>query len=213
MVEQIVARFGAWGVFFLILLENVFPPIPSEVLLTFSGFLTTRTVLGLPAVIWAATAGSVVGAVILYRIGTLADEERLCAFCRGKGRFLGMHEEDVRRTLAKYAADQDKTVFFCRMVPILRSLISVPAGMAHMPMGRFLLLTSAGSLCWNTALCCAGAALGDAWLLLLDYTDFYTSLVLLAICGAAIWAILKKIVKNRTNKQKEKQINKKVSSY
>ena len=202
MVEQVVGRFGAWGVFFLILLENVFPPIPSEVLLTFSGFLTTRTMMGLPAVIGAATAGSVAGALVLYRIGTLADEERLCAFCRGKGRFLGLHEEDVRRTLARYAADQDKTVFFCRMVPILRSLISVPAGMAHMKLGRFLALTTAGSLCWNTVLCSAGAALGDAWMLLLDCTDFYTSIVILALAAAAAWAVLKKLKKRRHSRPK-----------
>lgn len=200
IVEQVVARWGAWGIFALILLENVFPPIPSEVLLTFSGFLTTRTPLALPVVILAATGGSVAGALILYRIGRMADEERLCRFCAGKGRFLGLQEKDVRRALARYSKDADKTVFFCRMVPILRSLISIPAGMAHMPIIRFLLLTCAGSLCWNTLLCGAGAALGDAWALLLRCTDFYTSLVIVLALGAACWAAAKRVVKKHAAK-------------
>lgn len=193
LVLPILERFGAFGVFFLILLENVFPPIPSEVLLTFSGFLTTRTALTLPVVIGAATAGSLAGALVLYGVGRLVDEARLCRFCRGGGRFLGLHEEDVHRTLARYAAGADRTVFFCRMVPILRSLISIPAGMARMPLGRFLVLTCAGSLCWNALLCSAGAALGDAWMLLLRYTDFYTALTLTVLAVAAAGLLLRAV--------------------
>ncbi|MEG0803575.1 MAG: DedA family protein [Pygmaiobacter sp.] len=193
-VFHIIEAYGAVGVFGLIFIENIFPPIPSEVLLTFSGFMTTQTQLGLCAVIFAASAGSIAGALVLYGAGTLLDEERLCRFARGGGRHFGLREQDIRRTLARYAAGQEKTVFFCRMVPILRSLISVPAGMAHMPLVRFVLLTGAGSLCWNTLLCCAGALLGDAWMLLVRYTGFYTSLVVLALCGAGLWMMVKRLL-------------------
>lgn len=201
-IFYIIETYGAAGVFGLILLENLFPPIPSEVLLTFGGFMTTKTALALPEVIFGATLGSVIGALILYWVGTLMDEERLCGFARGWGRHLGLHEEDIRRTLDKYAQGQEKTVFFCRMVPILRSLISIPAGMAHMKLSRFLLLTTVGILCWNTILCSAGAALGDAWALLLDYTGFYNSLVVLVMGATFGWFAVKRLLRRCKEKKR-----------
>ena len=193
-ILTLTGRYGAAGVFALIFLENIFPPIPSEVLLTFSGFLTTRTNMHLWQVILGATFGSLAGALALYWIGTLASEERLCRFCRGFGRHLGLREEDVHRTLARYASQADKTVLFCRMVPILRSLISIPAGMAHMPIPRFVLLTSLGSLCWNSLLCTAGALLGEAWGILLRYTGFYSSLVWMLTIGFVTFFLLRRAI-------------------
>ena len=173
-----MTEYGALGVFALILLENVFPPIPSEVILTFGGFMTTKAGLTPLTVILAATAGSLAGALILYGAGTLLDRPRLLRLTQKYGRYLGFEAADLERSLDTYEKYQKKTVFLCRMVPILRSLISVPAGMARMAALPFLLLTAAGSLIWNTVLVLAGAALGDAWALLLPYLDTYGNLVL-----------------------------------
>ena len=173
-----MTEYGALGVFALILLENVFPPIPSEVILTFGGFMTTKTALTPLTVILAATAGSLAGALILYGAGTLLDRPRLLRLTKKYGRYLGFEAADLERSLDTYEKYQKKTVFLCRMVPILRSLISVPAGMARMAALPFLLLTTAGSLIWNTVLVLAGAALGDAWALLLPYLDTYGNLVI-----------------------------------
>ena len=197
LIAQTAARWGAAGIGVLVFLENIFPPIPSEVLLPFAGFLTTYTPLPLGAVIGAATAGSLLGAGVLYFAGSLADEERLCAFCRGKGRALGLSEEQVRRAVARYAAGAEKTVFFCRMVPILRSLISIPAGMAGMPLVRFLPLTAAGSFLWNLLLCGLGAALGDGWMLLSDWAGFYGALVRLCAAGCAVWLLARRFLIKR----------------
>ena len=182
-----MTEYGALGVFALILLENVFPPIPSEVILTFGGFMTTKAGLTPLTVILAATAGSLAGALILYGAGTLLDRPRLLQLTKKYGRYLGFEAADLERSLDTYEKYQKKTIFLCRMVPILRSLISVPAGMARMAALPFLLLTAAGSLIWNTVLVLAGAALGDAWALLLPYLDTYGNLV---IAVAILLAVL-----------------------
>lgn len=194
LVMAAMTQYGAMGVFALIFLENVFPPIPSEVILTFGGFLTTRIPLTAGAVIFAATAGSLAGALVLYKVGTLMDRPRLLTLVRRRGRLLGFDPEGIERSLNTYERYQYKTVFLCRMVPILRSLISIPAGMARMPLVPFLLLTTAGSLLWNTALVLAGAVLGEAWALLLPYLDLWGNLalavliLLVTIAGMRRWS-------------------------
>ena len=199
IIYNVIELYGTMGVFFLICIENVFPPIPSEVLLTFSGFMTTKTDISLPEVILAATIGSLVGGLILYFFGTRIDAAHLCKFVNGKGKFLGVSESDITSTMEKYEKGQDKAVFLCRMVPILRSLISIPAGMAHMSLPKFCLLTAVGSFCWNTILCVAGAFMGDAWQLLLDYTGFYSS-VLMMIAFSTIGIVIAKKVLGKSKK-------------
>lgn len=195
LILELMGQYGAAGVFALIFLENLFPPIPSEVILTFGGFLTTRIMLTPLAVILAATAGSVFGALVLYGGGRLLNRDRLTNLVGRYGRWFGFEPDGLRRSLDTYERYQYKTVFLCRMVPILRSLISIPAGMARMPMLPFLLLTTAGSLIWNTALVLAGAALGEAWAMLLPYLDLWGNLalagilLLLVIAGMRRWKL------------------------
>ena len=132
-------QFGYLGVTILIALENIFPPIPSEVILTFGGFMTTYTKLTLSGVIACATAGSVIGAVVLYELGYLLTNEKLNRFLYGRlGRLLHFNRDDVEYTMDWFRKKGKYTVFFCRCVPIVRSLISIPAGMAKMPWGSFL---------------------------------------------------------------------------
>ena len=147
-----MGQFGYFGVFLLIMIENVFPPIPSEVILTFGGFMTTYSEMTRTGVIIAATAGSVVGAMILYSIGLLLDVSRLEKIIDRWGHLLRLTRKDIHRADAWFDKYGPWTVLFCRLVPLIRSLISIPAGMSNMNFPLFLLLTTVGSLIWNAAL-------------------------------------------------------------
>ena len=187
-ILQVMGQYGALGIFFLIFIENVFPPIPSEVILAFGGFMTLQTTLSVQSVILAATLGSVAGALVLYGAGRWVGQTRLTAFVRRYGKYLGLKEENVKKAMRCYQRYQKRTVFFCRMAPIVRSLISVPAGLSRMPMGPFLLLTTLGSARWNTVLVFAGRALGHAWSSIGAFMDTYAMLLwgALGLLGA-VW--------------------------
>ena len=131
VVVEWIGAFGYWGVFALIAVENIFPPIPSEVILTFAGFCTATTALRAPGVVAAATLGSLAGALVLYGVGRLLQPRRLDALLAGPvGRALHMEKQDVEKAAAWFAQKGAASVFYCRCVPIVRSLISIPAGMA-----------------------------------------------------------------------------------
>ena len=187
-ILQVMGQYGALGIFFLIFIENVFPPIPSEVILAFGGFMTLQTTLSVQSVILAATLGSVAGALVLYGAGRWVGQTRLTDFVRRYGKYLGLKEENVKKAMRCYQRYQKRTVFFCRMAPIVRSLISVPAGLSRMPMGPFLLLTTLGSALWNTVLVLAGRALGHAWSSIGAFMDTYAMLLwgALGLLGA-VW--------------------------
>lgn len=164
LITTAVGRFGYWGILLLIAAENIFPPIPSEVILTFGGFLTTCTALRVPGVVAFSTLGSVAGAVVLYAAGRMLPPARMQAILRGRvGRVLRLEADDVQKAADRFAARGWPSVFYCRCIPILRSLISIPAGMAAMRPVPFLLLTAAGSLLWNVLLVGLGAAAGRNW--------------------------------------------------
>ena len=128
-----ISQFGYLAVAALILFENVFPPIPSELILPLSGFLATQTEMTLPGVIIAATVGSVVGAYFLYGIGRLLSQERLEGFFDTKPmRMLGFHSDDVAKAIGWFDRKGQITVLICRCIPVVRSLISIPAGTAKM---------------------------------------------------------------------------------
>jgi membrane protein DedA with SNARE-associated domain len=189
-------QFGYFGVAFLILIENLFPPIPSEVILTFGGFMTTSTELNIPWMIVAATVGAVGGAAILYGVGTLLDVERLYKIIDKYGNILRITHEDIHKADSWFDRYGFWTVFFCRFVPLIRSLISLPAGMANMNFGLFLLFTTIGTLIWNTVLIYLGAAVGSQWETIVHYMDIYSNIayVIIAIIGIAviIWYIRKR---------------------
>jgi membrane protein DedA with SNARE-associated domain len=189
-------QFGYLGVAFLIMIENLFPPIPSEVILTFGGFMTTTTELNVPLMIVAATIGAVVGAAILYGLGTLLDVERLDKIVDKYGNILRITHADIHKADSWFDRYGFWTVFFCRFVPLIRSLISLPAGMANMNFGLFLLFTTIGTVIWNTVLIYLGAAVGSQWETIVHYMDIYSNIayVILGIIGIAviIWYIRKR---------------------
>ena len=193
IILDIINQFGYIGIFLLITLENIFPPIPSEVILTFGGFLTTYTNMNVWGVIIAATIGSVVGAIILYIIGRILNAERLARLFDSRlGKLLRLKKEDVRKAERWFLKHGNKAVFFCRFVPIVRSLISIPAGVAKMQLSPFLSLTVIGTFIWNVVLVFLGKIAGNAWEKIAGYVDVYAMIalavfVLIAIVVGAIF--------------------------
>ncbi|MBD3107020.1 DedA family protein [Bacillus sp. AGMB 02131] len=200
-IIDLIDQYGYWGVFFLIALENIFPPIPSEVILTFGGFMTNSTGLSIVGVIMTATIGSVFGAVILYGIGLLLDVERLEKLIDRYGKILRLTKDDIYKADAWFDRYGIWTVFFCRVVPLVRSLISIPAGMSNMSFGLFLLFTTLGTLIWNTILVNVGAAVGSNWHDIVQYMDMFSNVVyvilMLLFLLAVIWYMRKR--KERRN--------------
>ncbi|NBE97494.1 DedA family protein [Nonomuraea sp. KC401] len=148
---------GAPGAGLAIALENIFPPLPSEVILPLSGFTASKGELGLFEVLLCTTLGSVLGALALYWVGAALGRERTLALA---ARLPLVKTSDIEKTEAWFDRHGRKTVFFGRMIPVFRSLISIPAGVERMPLPTFTLLTTAGSLIWNTIFVMAGYLLG-----------------------------------------------------
>ncbi|EBB5826279.1 alkaline phosphatase [Listeria monocytogenes] len=176
-ITSIMADFGYIGIFVLIMVENLFPPIPSEIILTFGGFMTTVTSLNVVMVIIVATLGSVVGAILLYKVASYFGKERLTKIVLKYGRILRPKESDIERAESFFLKYGSWAVFLCRMIPLIRSLISIPAGMTKMKMSRFLILTTAGSLLWNTVLIGLGAVLGESWNEIVVFMDSFSTII------------------------------------
>ena len=190
-IIEIMHNFGYIGVFLLIAIENVFPPIPSEVILLFGGFMTTFTDMNLIGVIIASTLGSLLGAIALYYIGKILNKERLKKIITSKpGKLLRLTPEDIDKADHWFDTKGNKTVFFCRFIPLIRSLISIPAGMSEMPMKKFLLYTTAGSLIWNTALTIAGSIVGENWTDILKIMDNYSHIIVVLLGIIFIIAVI-----------------------
>lgn len=176
-LTEIMNQYGYWGIMFLVALENIFPPIPSEVILTFGGFMTTTSGLNTAGVVAASTAGSVIGAIVLFIIGLQLDVERLEKIVDRWGHILRISKKDVHKADAWFDKYGPWTVFFCRFIPLVRSLISIPAGMSNMNTALFLVLTTAGTLIWNIVLVYLGATLGASWDTIVGYMDIYSNVV------------------------------------
>ncbi|NBJ71502.1 MULTISPECIES: DedA family protein [Clostridia] len=195
-VTSIMEEFGYIGVFLMMALENIFPPIPSEIVLPFGGFLTTTTDLTVLGVIIAATVGSVLGAIILFGIGLLLDVEQLEKIIDRYGHILRIKRTDVKRADAWFDKYGYWTVFICRMIPLVRSLISIPAGMSNMNFVKFVILTITGTLIWNTILILIGMQLGESWTDILSFMEVYSTFVYIAI-GIGTVIIIYMILKRR----------------
>ena len=186
-IINFMEEFGYIGVFLLICLENLFPPIPSELILTFGGFMTFQTNLTVIGVITVATAGSVAGAIILYWLGALIGVRRIEKIVDRWGHILRV-KEDVEKADQWFQKYGYWTVFICRLIPILRSLISIPAGMARMNFWIFLFFTTTGSIIWNSILVGLGAKVGDNWESIIEYMDVYSNIayVIIGLVGIVV---------------------------
>ncbi|MEU3692550.1 DedA family protein [Streptomyces narbonensis] len=181
----LVETMGGPGAGLAIALENLFPPLPSEVILPLTGFAAGQGVISLASALFWTTLGSVAGAVALYWIGALFGRRRMHALW---ARLPLVKVSDLERTEEWFARHGTKAVLLGRMVPIFRSLISVPAGVERMPLPVFLLLTTVGSLVWNSVLVMAGYWLGDRWDLVEGYVGVLSKAVLvLALVAVAAY--------------------------
>lgn len=203
-IIQIIESWGYLGVGLLIAIENIFPPIPSEVILAFGGFMTTKTVLNEVGVILSATIGSTVGAIVLYLIGRILNKERLEKIVSGKiGKVLRLKPGDIEKADKWFDTKGQKTVFICRFIPIVRSLISIPAGMSEMKIWKFLLYTILGSAIWNTVLVLLGKKLGDSWETVVNVFNEFSHIILIILvilCIVGIWWFYAKKGKRKSKK-------------
>ncbi len=209
IIIEIMNQFGYFGIMFLIAIENIFPPIPSEVILTFGGFMTTFSELSVIGVIVFSTIGALIGAMILYLVGRILKKERLMRLADGKlGKRLRFKSEDIEKADKWFSEKGTKTVFFCRFIPIIRSLISIPAGINGMKISLFLFYTLLGTLIWNTVLTVLGTILGENWTKVVSVIDIYGNITLIIIIIAVIvLAILYYKFRIKKNKNKKKSNN------
>lgn len=191
---------GAPGVALLVFLENLFPPIPSEIILPLAGF-TAGSPAGqftwVEALVWA-TAGSVIGAFALYGLGVWLGHDRTV-------KLLSMlplvDREDIDKTIGWFNKHGYWTVFLGRMIPIFRSLISIPAGVERMSWWKFGLFTLAGSAIWNTIFVYGGFVLGANWVVLEEAAGWLQYVVIFAVVAIAIWYIVHKIIQARRERR------------
>ncbi|WET80225.1 DedA family protein [Amycolatopsis sp. QT-25] len=188
---------GGPGAAIIVGLDNLFPPIPSELVLPLAGFSASQGTFTLvEALVWT-TFGSVAGAVVVYYLGLLLGRDRTR---RWMAKIPLVKTSDFDKTEAWFHKHGPKAVFFGRMVPVFRSLISLPAGIERMPVWRFLALTTLGSLIWNTAFVLAGYGLGESWHLVEKYAGFFQYFVLAAVAVAVVLFVVTRLrEKRRTN--------------
>ncbi|WP_062346115.1 DedA family protein [Herbidospora yilanensis] len=184
---------GAPGAGLATAIENLVPPIPSELILPLAGFTASQGNMSLVAAVAWSTAGSVAGALVLYGLGALLGRDRTVALL---GRVPFVTAGDIEKAEAWFARHGRKTVFFGRMVPVFRSLISLPAGVERMPLGTFTLLTALGSLIWNCVFVLAGYVLGENWEIVQRYSGWLTNGVIV-VCAVAVAVFVAMRVKAR----------------
>ncbi|MFH8936598.1 DedA family protein [Streptomyces griseosporeus] len=192
---DLVDTLGGPGAGLAIALENLFPPLPSEVILPLTGFAAGRGVLTLVSALFWTTLGSVAGALALYWIGMLFGRARMYALW---ARLPLVKDSDLERTERWFARHGTKAVLLGRMVPIFRSLISVPAGLERMPLAVFVMLSTLGSLAWNSILVMAGYWLGDQWEVAESWVGILSKAVL-AVVAVALAAYLAVLLRGRRN--------------
>lgn len=162
-VQEVIEQLGYLGVALLVVLENVFPPIPSEIVLPFAGFVAQQGNYSVVLMILAATVGSVIGALIMYWIAAIIGDERLHAFTRRFGKWVQIREADLTRAEEWFDRHAMSAVLVGRCVPLIRSVVSIPAGFRRMKLVPYIAYTFLGSLVWNILLIGAGALLGENW--------------------------------------------------
>ncbi|MEU6472026.1 DedA family protein [Streptomyces massasporeus] len=191
-VNDLMDALGAPGAGLAIALENLFPPLPSEVILPLAGFAASSGRMSLLAVLLWTTAGSVIGALALYGVGALLGRDRTVAIA---GRLPLVKVSDIEKTEAWFLKHGTKAVFFGRMIPIFRSLISVPAGVERMRLPVFLGLTTLGSAIWNTVFVLAGYFLGANWHQVSDIVSTYSKVVLAVAALAALGFVVLRLLR------------------
>ncbi|GAA4285345.1 hypothetical protein GCM10022261_28760 [Brevibacterium daeguense] len=197
-VVSVMETLGVAGVGLLVALENIFPPIPSEIILPLAGFTASQGSMNLFGAIVFATVGSVVGALGLYYLGYAFGLERLR---RWASKIPLIDVVDIDKTVSWFAKHGPAAVFFGRMIPLFRSLISIPAGVEKMRLSVFMLFTTLGSLIWNSIFVVAGYLLGENWQLVEDYAGWFQRIVIALVLIAVVWWVQRRIRRNRVERR------------
>lgn len=185
-MQNLMDSLGYLGIFLLMILENLFPPIPSELIMPSAGFAAARGDLSLVGVVLAGTLGSVIGTLPLYFIGRAMGEKRLIAWADRYGKWLTLSGRDIEKADAWFDRYGHSVVLFGRLVPGIRSLLSLPAGISEMPMPKFLLYSTIGSGLWSAALALAGYLLGEHY----EEVEHLISPISKVVLGVVVvWAI------------------------
>jgi membrane protein DedA with SNARE-associated domain/uncharacterized membrane protein YkvA (DUF1232 family) len=189
-ITQIISEYGYPGIVLLMLGENVFPPIPSELIMPLAGFVAAQGQLNPVLVVLAGTLGSVLGALPWYYAGSWLGEARMCALAARHGRWLTLDDKDVGKAIRWFERHGRMAVLVGRLIPTVRTLISLPAGMARMPLAPFLLFSSLGSLLWTAALAAAGYVLDSNYGLVGDYLDRASRIIIGLIVLTYLWRLV-----------------------
>jgi membrane protein DedA with SNARE-associated domain len=181
-------------------LENVFPPIPSELIMPLAGLHTVRGQMNFWGAVGAGSVGSLLGTYLWYCLGCRVGEARLRSWTARHGRWLSIEPEDIDRASGWFQRHGFKAVFICRMIPGLRTFISLPAGFHGMPLSRFLAPSIAGTLLWNVGLTYAGHALADNYVAVKGYIGFGSWMVLSVVTGLYVWRQVRGYIRHRSSR-------------
>ncbi len=195
-ISNLMASLGYWGIGILMFLENLFPPIPSELIMPLAGFTVAQGRMNFGLAVLAGTVGTMAGTFAWYYLGRLVNYQRLETWVNRYGRWIGVTAQEIDRVNDWFSKHGRKAVFFGRMVPGIRTLISLPAGMNKMPIASFTLYSTIGTLVWTLALTTAGFLLGDNYSLIEKYLAPISKLVLFGLIGLFGYWLFRKLQKN-----------------
>ncbi len=196
-INNLMSSLGYWGIGLLMFLENLFPPIPSELIMPLAGFTVAQGQMNFGLAVTAGTIGTMIGTYTWYYLGRLVNYQRLEIWTNHYGKWLGINSQDIDRVNNWFNKHGRKAVFFGRMIPGIRTLISLPAGINHMPFVTFTIYSTAGTLLWTLALTSAGFLLGENYSLIEKYLAPISKLVLFGLAGwIGYWLFQKMRSKN-----------------
>jgi len=198
-VEGLISSMGYVGLYLVMFLENVFPPIPSEVVLPLAGSLTLSGRFSIWLITIIGMLGSLTGAFVFYYLGRLLGEERVRGLVEKFGKFALLSVDDFDRSIEWFDKYDDWVIFFSRMVPIVRSLISIPAGVASMDLKKFSFFTILGTALWSFLLAFGGRLLGEQWQLIAEFINTYQNIVLAITALAVLYFVISRLTRKKAN--------------
>jgi membrane protein DedA with SNARE-associated domain len=193
-IPNIMNQLGYWGIGLLMFLENLFPPIPSELIMPLAGFTVFKGQMDFVLVIIAGVVGTILGAFPWYYIGKFISEERLEHLADKYGKWISVTSKDIKKANNWFNEHGGKAVFFCRLVPGVRTLISLPAGINNMPLIPFTIYSTLGTTIWVTFLTFLGYKLGDHYELVDQYLGPVSKIVLaIIVISFILWVVRKQM--------------------
>jgi membrane protein DedA with SNARE-associated domain len=200
IITRIILTFGYPGVFLVMLSENLIPIIPSELILPFAGFLVVEEELTLLGVIIAATIGTTIGASVMYFLGSRLGKDRLRHFFKNYGKYLLLREKDLDKSMSFFERYGKKSVILGMLLPGVRNLISIPAGLDRMPLGKFLVIAVFSTAAWNIIWIGIGMLLGRNWMRVLAFVDAYEWFLIGVIAVLILFLIIRRLRQSKEKK-------------